>query len=581
MKLEAAASSVLGAAPSPGEATGNSSQGAIDMPIPQFCAGPLRSLVGFVHAVPAEAVPAFERRGFKCVVIGTNSSTGQPDLNAMDCVVLSPDAPNSVGVRAQIEPFGGLLDRDCRLYVRYAEGDRDKGLVLKALNHLQLPPSGLIETDGPIFTGKWFEGVQAPVYAPFVHVLPRTTGWDELADIIMRNPSGPSPNFDLRIEAHSEDHSEITLSPDAELLIRRAFWNCSSVRLYAKGNGLSGVGAFDAFATRAGNVVGGDWPYRFFVKLGSRIKVSREYHKYRETALEYVPYHLGPRLRMDHCVLGQTQGLIVSDYVSGAEVLRDCARQGRGVPAIGNLFNLTLVAWRRAAKSVKRSLATYFEDRFPSEIPGHRGPLIKAYGATRSLEELKQLFESASSQPILEGVVHGDLHATNVLVRLNDAVIIDLERIELSMPLLFDAASLEGGLFIDGFIDDRRNGAELLASLDSLYTASALTRGDHFCLPQEGSAWFTDSVRQIRMQATQMERAPKQYGLVLAAIMLKKACNPEDFRDPERDQDLNPAPLTREAVRALAYVLGERILVALTAPNPKGHYEEPSNPSQG
>lgn len=539
------------------------------MPIPQFRAGPLRSLIGFADAVPEEAVPAFERRGFKCVDIGTDPSMAQANLNAMDCVILSPKAPNSAGVRDQIKPFGALLDRDCRLYVRYAEGARDRGLVLKALDHLQLPPSGLVETDGPLFTGDSFEGVQAQVYAPFVHVLPSTTDWDELADIIMRNPSGPAPNFDLKIEAYKEDHSEFPLAPDAELLIRRAFWNCSEVRLNGKRNGLSGVVAFDAYATLAKNVVGGDWPYRFFVKLGSRIKISREYRNYRETALENVPYHLGPRLRMDRCVLGQTQGLIVSDYVSGAEVLRDCARQGRGVPAIGNLFNLTLVAWRRAAKSVERSLGSYFDDIFPRYVPDHRAPLIAAYGATRSLEELKQLFDSASSQPVLEGVVHGDLHATNVLVRLNDAVIIDLERIELSMPLLFDAASLEGGLFIDGFINDRRNGAELLASLDSLYTASALDGDDHFCLPHEGSAWFTDNVRQIRMQATQMELAPKQYGLVLAVVLLKKACNSEDFRDLERDRNLNPTPLTRQAVRALAYVLAERILLRLTATDPQ------------
>ncbi len=535
------------------------------MSIPQFSAGPLRSLIGFVDAVPEDAVPAFERRGFKCVVIGADPSTAQADLNAMDCVILSPNAPNSAGVRDQINPFGALLDRDCRLYVRYAEGVRDRGMVLKTLNHLQFPPSGLVETDGPLFTGDWFEGIQTPVYAPFVHVLPSTTDWDELAAIIIRNPSGQPPNFDLKIEAYTEDHYKFSFLPDAQLLIRRAFWNCSSVRLIAKGNGLSGVDAFDAYATLAKNVVGGDWPYRFFVKLGSRFKVSREYRRYRESALENVPFHLGPRLRMDRCELGHTQGLIVSDYVSGAEVMRDCARQGRAVPAIGNLFNTTLLAWRRAARSVKRPLATYFEGRFPSEIPDHRKPMIQAYGATQSLKELKQLFDSASSQPVLEGVVHGDLHATNVLVRLNDAVIIDLEGIELSMPLLFDAASLEGGLFIDGFINDRRDGAELLASLNSLYTASAFNGDDHFCLPHEGSAWFTDSVRQIRMQATQMELAPKQYGLVLAAVLLKKACNSEDFRDPERDRDLNPTPLTREAIRALAYILAERILLRLTA----------------
>lgn len=541
------------------------------MSIPQFCAGPHRSLVGFVDQVPKEAAQAFKRRGFLCDVIGTNPSPGKAVLNALDCVILSPNSANIAGMRARIEPFVGLLDYGCHLYVRYAEGKRDKGLVLKVLNQLQLPPSGLTETDNAIFTGEWFEGVEAKVYSPFVHILPQATGWDELADIIIRNPSGRPPNFDLKIEAFTEDHYKFSFLPNARLLIQRAFWNCSSVRLNAKGNGLSGVDAFDAFGTLAKNVVGGSWPYRFFVKLGCRFKISREYRNYRETALENVPFHLGPRLRMDRCVLGHTQGLIVSDYVSGAEVMRDCAKQGRAVPAIGNLFNTTLVAWRRAAKSDQRPLATYFEDRFPSKIPDHRGPLIRAYGATLSPEELKQLFMSASSQPqeILAGVVHGDLHATNVLVRLNDAVIIDLERIEESMPLLFDAASLEGGLFIDGFIGDRRNGAELLASLEPLYTVSALTHGDHFCLPHEGSAWFTDSVRQIRMQAVQMERAPKQYGLVLGFVLLKKACNCENFSGPNPDQDLNPAPLTREAVRALAYVLAERVLVALTTANSK------------
>ena len=538
------------------------------MPIPEFCAGPLRSLVAFVDAIPSDAEPVFKRRGFKCVVMDTGSAEGQAQLSATDCVILTQGEgePARYGVRAQLERLANLLDHDCRLYVRYSQGPGDKAIILRALNRLQLSPSGLAESDGGYFTGDWFEGAQQPAYAPFVHVLPHQASWDELADIISRNPAGRPPNQNLEILVYSADHIPITLQPDAELLVRRAFWNCSSVRLNAKANGLSGVGAYDAFATLATNVVGGDWPYRFFVKLGSRIKVSREYRKYRATALENVPYHLGPRLRMDRCVLGRAQGLIVSDYVSGAEALRDSAREGRGVPAISNLFNLTLVAWRRAAKPLDVPLASYLADVFPKSIPAHRAPLITAYGATHPPAELKRLFDSLSSQPVLVGVVHGDLHATNVLVRSNDAVIIDLERVQLSMPLLFDAASLEGGLFIDGFIGDRRSGPELLASLASLYSANAFSGDDHYCLPQDGSAWFADSVRQIRMQAKQMERAQRQYGMVLAAILLKKACNPEDFRQPPQVTGTNPPPLTREEVRALAYVLGERILLSLTAP---------------
>jgi len=98
--------------------------------------------------------------------------------------------------------------------------------------------------------------------------------------------------------------------------------------------------------------------------------------------------------------------------------------------------------------------------------PPNREPLIRTYGSIKTLEELKALIAQApSSRPVLVGVIHGDLHATNVLVRMNDAVIIDLERIAIGKPLVLDAASLEGGLFIDGFVGDRRSAEEVLESI--------------------------------------------------------------------------------------------------------------------
>ena len=88
----------------------------------------------------------------------------------------------------------------------------------------------------------------------------------------------------------------------------------------------------------------------------------------------------------------------------------------------------------------------------------------------RTLRELKDLIASSTpSYPVLAGVIHGDLHATNVLVRMNDAVIIDLERVASGKPLLLDAASLEGGLFVDGFVGDRRSASEVLKSIKGLY----------------------------------------------------------------------------------------------------------------
>ena len=66
---------------------------------------------------------------------------------------------------------------------------------------------------------------------------------------------------------------------------------------------------------------------------------------------------------------------------------------------------------------------------------------------------------------------------------MNDAIIIDLERVAAGQPLLLDAASLEGGLFIDGFVGDRRPAGEVLESILPLYTATALEQDDHYCNP--------------------------------------------------------------------------------------------------
>jgi hypothetical protein len=147
---------------------------------------------------------------------------------------------------------------------------------------------------------------------------------------------------------------------------------------------------------------------------------------------------------------------------------------------------------------------------------------------------------------------------------MNDAVIIDLESIRTHGPLLVDAASLEGGLFLDGFIKDRRSAADLLASLETLYDLSAFERDDHHCHPVDGSAWFIDSVRQIRMQARQMERHPYQYAWTLAYVFLRKSCNTEDFRQETEVSTFDSKPVTREMCRALAYVIAERILAALS-----------------
>ena len=198
----------------------------------------------------------------------------------------------------------------------------------------------------------------------------------------------------------------------------------------------------------------------------------------------------------------------------------------------------------------------------PKEIPEHRRALVQTYGAYKHPNELKGLLNKMTPGPVQIGVVHGDLHAMNVLVRGGDAILIDFEKIAQKSPLLFDFASIEAGLFVSGYIGDTRTGPDVLDSIERLYQIDTLVQHQFSpCNPSNASAWLFDCVRQIRMQARQIELTSAQYAYILAVVLVKKACNKAIFNT---DSDPSGKLLNAEQVRALAYVLGERILLELS-----------------
>jgi hypothetical protein len=201
---------------------------------------------------------------------------------------------------------------------------------------------------------------------------------------------------------------------------------------------------------------------------------------------------------------------------------------------------------------------------------------VDEFGAKRSLEQLDiQLLTLAEkSLPVMVGVIHGDLHATNVLVRDGDAILIDFEKVEKKAPLLRDMACLEGGLFVDGFVGDSRRPQAVLDSIKCLYSSDALTQGRlSVCHPSDESSWFFDCAMQVRLHARQFERSSGQYAITLASELLRKACNSHNFDAPLRSRSGNATgtpstggrslAIRMEETRAMAYILAEWILQEL------------------
>lgn len=492
----------------------------------------------------------FTDRGFR--VYDDSVSLTPEQLCLTDSVIISQDELHPLRLHKLLaEHAETILNYDCRLYIRVAAGrlqERGRAIAVNAIQGLQLPsnfsrderariPEAQRETEGLPF-------------APFVFVCDVGVSWPQLADIIVRNPAGWPPSPTLNIDAEDSTGKQLCLTATQTLLLRRAFWDCKTVHLLQMSGGLSGAYVFRAY-TELQSGLDGNWPLLHFVKIGDRRSIVTEYTKYRGHAAKYIPFNLSPRLDLDRCGLGSRDGIIVGDFVEHAEPLRDVAASGRASHAIGNLFGRTLRGWHHgASEQSHRSLPDALVELFPTNVPHEREARIRALGSMRTLPELRTLFEKCHSQPVLVGTIHADLNATNVLLRGSDAVVIDFEKLREAMPVIYDPASVEAALLVDGFANDRGDEHVWLKSIESLYNVDTLFGPFPNCHPRHSSAWFFECVRQIRQHGRELERAPGQYATALAFALLKKSCNPANFG-------------SQEGFRAAAYVLADRLLASL------------------
>ncbi len=509
------------------------------MAIAEFHGAPERPNIVHVGAISEDAANVFQQHGYN-LITRSDADLNDGELAATSAVILSQRADKPVGFFRDLERHGRrLLDWDCRIFIRVAsdKGLKEKALeiVVNAIRTLGLPP------------GQRDKGIALP---PFVYICDSAVQLTDIARLVRRVEPGKAPNLDLVLRAVDSSDVSLTLEPDEDVLLRRAFWDCSSVDLRQMPAGLSGASIYRAHAALAEGVLG-PWPHPFFVKLGPREKIEAEYFGYRANLPMYIPFHLAPRLDFERSCLASTKGILVGDLVEEGQLLKDCARHGRAVPAIANLFNKTLRGWYLTSREEPAlSLLDGLMDFFPAAAPSFRAAAIRELGATLDVAEMRRRLTACDSRPVRMGHVHGDLHAGNILVRGSDAIVIDFEKSsrQRAMPILYDAASLEGGLLVDGFIRDRRDIMELVASLAPLYSGGQDLRWRVPCQPRDPSSWFYDCVHQIRIQARQMECQEFQYSAVLAFVLIKKACNTVRFSEQS------------ERLRALAYLLAEKLL---------------------
>ncbi len=535
------------------------------MAITEFAAAKKRARVAFLGEMPDEpGRTAFIQRGYRPERL-TAEMRAPKELAVTDSVVLTQSAKDLKSVYGDLERYAEkLLAFDCRIYVRVASGlklqGRERTTVINAFRRRRLPGAGLSRMEWDSLDSELREREGFPL-APYVCVCDASWTWDVIAQVIADNPAGDPPNLDLRPVAFTATGGKFKLTYESTLLIQRAFADSSEVHLRAMQEGLSGVSVFRAYAKPAAGLEG-KWPASYFVKVGARSAIGREYFNYQARALKYIPFYLAPRLTLERCGLGAREGIIVGDFVEQTEALRDSARAGRSIHALGTLFSRTLAAWRHDAKKDSvRSIGQILAEFLPTtmDVPQERKRLLaKEFAVTPNIRQIRDLLTKCRAKPVLIGTIHGDLNPSNVLIRLSDAILIDFEKLKEGRPLIYDAASVEAGLLVDGFSGDQRKIADWLKSIEPLYDSHELFQWRVPCHPKDASSWFFDCVRQIRLHAKQLELETGQYATALAVAFVRKSCNQHIFRD------------RRDSLRAAAYMLGEQILKFVVAQYGKG-----------
>lgn len=498
---------------------------------------------------PTDVLELFIARGFVTYPCDEDKLKNPSFLAGLSAVIFTQVPNHPRRVVKQIENHAKtLLDFDCQVIVRVVsaavipgqEGTTSfVGLVATAVKKLKLPNAGIPILDPTLVADPAGKG-DPP--RPYVHIVDLAVSWPAIANGVASDTPGAPPKYEgLKITP------EMTLSPTHELLIRRAFADCSDIHLSPMDGGRSGVDVYRAYADLSKGTLG-PWPLPYFIKIGKRSKIFTEYQNYKAVVDPYVPFHLGPHLIEERCHLGANEGILVGDYVENSESLNTTAKNGRSAQAIACLFNTTLDGWYRFAVEKPVPLTEIL--RFPdfSKLAA-RVACAKALGATTTPEQLEGVFaRCAAATPVLMGPGHGDLHASNILVRASDAIVIDFLAHK-NMPLVYDVACLEASLLVDGFAEDKRDIPIWLNSVTCLYNGAILDQTGGSTHPKDPSAWFFGCASQIRLYARQLERHKGQYAAALAIALLFKASKDGALADPENSR------------RAVAYYFAEKLLL--------------------
>jgi len=361
-------------------------------------------------------------------------------------------------------------------------------------------------------------------------------------------------------------------APEMEVLLRRAFFDCSRIRLKRLPGGKASDGVFTVHAWCEGANIG-PRPLPFFVKFGKPRSIERERQNYRTHAELYIPFNLRPNLDRRRCVRGSAFSALVGNFVEDAVPLRKALRQEVGDGVLFSLFETSLKAFRSQAFAKSSSKQEAGLDAFVQDCVTSRKrdkkikdakegekllALTGKFGHLVDPDALEaRLCKVAHPIPYWWGPIHGDLHSGNVMVRRGDSILIDFGSVS-DGPLTADPASLEVSLiFGTDAEDDLAKFDEWKAFVDSAYSCIPRIRPPNPASEPTDFDWLRQSVRELRHVLFGCDCHDREAEVVLAAYLMRFArLEIEELDDPK----LYELAVLR---RAYALVIAEKLVTEI------------------
>lgn len=371
-------------------------------------------------------------------------------------------------------------------------------------------------------------------------VLPREIGAisaDDLAEDA-RDPNtcgGQPANMELEIRGCKLEHEH-------EILLKRALWGFNEVHLSTLDEGKSDALVLEARAQRnvglEAGLAGLPIALPYLIKF-ERADYSKNEKQAFDTFVEgQIPFNQRPGFHHNRCHIGEKFGVIVGDFFDGAVSLSKVQPRAAMRPIIASLFDNGMRSWRALAERANVCSPGPIEAHLPngiraSDISEAVIAQAKELGGSAVPQDLQKRLNTVSANEQFHlGIVHGDLHAGNVMVHLGEAVLIDFAYSKDRKAMSADLASLEVGLAfttaaaeLDIDCAEKRTAAlvQWRAAVEELFTLKSIKAVSYQDNRTGAFAWLWDVCRQLHTYRQQIGDTERAYALILCAYLLRRA----------------------------------------------------------